>query len=96
LKLTHFFKNAKFEYIMDATIAYENEKEACLWNWWFGTPQKVHIHWTINKVDHDMDEKALQEHLYGLWMEKEQMLKHFEIHGYFPILDKEEINGNVP
>lgn len=82
---------------MDATIAYENEKLACLWTWWFGTPQTVHIHWRVTKIDPDMSETELRDDLYDRWSEKELMLKHFHLYGHFPaLINKEEINGNFP
>ena len=91
------FKNAKFEYLIDATIAYESEKEASLASWWFGAAQKVFIHWRVFKMDQELSEEEVKHTLYQIWAEKEILLKHRDLYGHFPQLeDKAEINGNLP
>ena len=83
--------------MIDATIAYEDEKKACLWSWWFGNPQNVHIHWKIHKIDSDMNESQLRDNLYEIWSQKELFLKHFNLYGHFPaLIKKDEINGTFP
>ena len=83
--------------MIDATIAYEDEQKACLWSWWFGTPQKVHIHWKIRPILPEWTEEDVRDNLYDLWAEKELLLKHFSLYGHFPqLIKRDEINGNLP
>lgn len=90
-------KSANFKHIIDATLCYENEKEACLWNWWLGNAQTVRIHFTVTDIPSDMSEENVQEKLTALWARKELMLSHFSNFGFFPkLVDKPYVNGNIP
>ena len=77
-------KNGAFEYILDATIAYSNERDANLISWWFGSAQTVSVYWRVIEIRKGLSEDQSRDELFKIWTEKEELLKHFSQYGYFP------------
>ena len=70
--------------MIDATIAYSDEKSASLVSWWFGRSQSVRIYWRVIKLQPNQDEESFRKELFELWQEKDALLAHYAEHQSFP------------
>jgi len=77
-------QNGAFEYILDATIAYSNERDANLISWWFGAAQTVSVYWRVIEIRKGLSEDQFRDELFKIWTEKEELLKNFSQYGHFP------------
>ena len=84
VSLKYTFQNGAFEYILDATIAYSNERDANLISWWFGAAQTVSVYWRVIEIRKGLSEDQFRDELFQIWTEKEELLKHFSQYGHFP------------
>ena len=89
------FQNGNFKFLLDATIAYEDENSASLFAWWMGASQRVRTYWRVIKITPGLTEDELRDELFAIWREKEELLKYFKTHKEFPKRNNNVNNGKT-